>query len=60
MKHTKSNRYKKRTFKTIIKNWIWTDGTYSQITPSTVSLSKEEIAEILEIQESIKAQQSAN
>ena len=57
MKHRKSGTSKRRTFKEVIKDWIWTEGTYSERPKPTV-LSKEQIREGLEIQRSIRNRSS--
>ena len=53
MSSLKSDKPKKRSFKEKIRNFIWTEGTYSE-RPSSNTLSRKEIKETLEVQRSIK------
>ena len=52
MRHYKSDKPKRRNFKEKVKDWIWTEGTYSE-RPSSSTLSEEQIKETLEVQNSI-------
>ena len=53
MSYLKSKKPKKRSFKEKIRNFIWTEGTYSERSPPS-TLSRKEIRETLEVQCSIK------
>jgi len=53
MKHRKSGPSKRRTFKEVIKDWIWTEGTYSERPKPTV-LSEEQIKKTREIRRLIE------